>query len=996
MPEPSTFLKVLSFLIKPLRYIFDLATRRSHKIAGLRNLAGFPLKTDDYESVYDLVAGQYGRNRPDSVREFLGLPEVKEVIRSYCYDETNSTNVISACKAIAAQSRSGDAIRNDGVSLESEIANFRSKLDIAIKRSTPPLVAQTNAIVSDLADKLIRPSNSLATTFENDLRNWLSVIGCSFEQDITRSERSFCFTINIPARRGYDRVIVLGVHGEARADDCVTAERLASDRGCSEAWVVAPFRVSPAARDNSGPSQSKLVTAYTFDELIDLDADFSHYVDWLENEVRTRGIDRNYVPVSCSRDEVDSATGRLIKRSRFAEQEGWTEGYLDRWLEEPAKEHISILGEFGTGKTWLTLHYAWKCVQNYKSARSKGLARPRLPIVVPLRDYAKAVSAESLFSEFFFRKHEINLKGYSIFDYLNRNGKFLLIFDGFDEMADKIDRQKMINNFWELAKVVVPGAKALLTCRTEHFPSAKEGKALLSAELQASTTRLTGQPPQFEVLELEKFNTDQIRKLFSVHTSRAIIDRVLAYPGLGELASRPVMSDLIISALPDVEAGRPINMARIYLYATVRKMRRDIRDARTFTSLSDKMFFLCELALEMLVTDTLSINFKSFPERIRRLFGPVVESQKDLDHWHYDMMGQTILIRNSDGDYSFEHKSFVEFFAAYKCAGLLGVLLSDFEDPARDQGNDTVDPRRLALPRTWSDHFSRQQTKNGMIEKTSPLERFETDTIDVIEETVGAYRFDRAILDLFYGMIDSSRLDACRKIIQSSSVRSSSTSFLISNLLQLLCRAGEKITSLDISGARATTATLSGKFEACNFDECDLSGSNFEYGTYRGCSFRNAFMSEIVVRRGWLTRQHDRPGEREIHYIYDKFARDPDTRRIHTDPIAKESVLVACVKSSRVIWKTTVQGPYVLATSEMDGQLLLLMLGSAGLSSYVSIDLEDGRQRVASPAEVESLLLWSGADLTGVRGLDDRNALMLRALGAQHVGPVGSVAPDSF
>jgi hypothetical protein len=43
-----------------------------------------------------------------------------------------------------------------------------------------------------------------------------------------------------------------------------------------------------------------------------------------------------------------------------------------------------------------------------------------------LRDYAKAVSVESLFSEFFFRKHEIPLPGYSAFEQLNRMGKLLL------------------------------------------------------------------------------------------------------------------------------------------------------------------------------------------------------------------------------------------------------------------------------------------------------------------------------------------------------------------------------------------------------------------------------------------------------------------------------------------------------------------------------------------------------------------------------------------
>jgi predicted NACHT family NTPase len=47
------------------------------------------------------------------------------------------------------------------------------------------------------------------------------------------------------------------------------------------------------------------------------------------------------------------------------------------------------LGEFGTGKTWLTLHYAAGALRAYREAKAKGMARPRLPIVIPLRDYAK-------------------------------------------------------------------------------------------------------------------------------------------------------------------------------------------------------------------------------------------------------------------------------------------------------------------------------------------------------------------------------------------------------------------------------------------------------------------------------------------------------------------------------------------------------------------------------------------------------------------------------
>jgi predicted NACHT family NTPase len=184
-------------------------------------------------------------------------------------------------------------------------------------------------------------------------------------------------------------------------------------------------------------------------------------LDWLEGEIDRRGIEAKYVPLACTKEEVDPVTHQRLGVSRYGADDGWTEGYIDRWLDDPAKEHLSILGEFGTGKTWLTLHYAARALRAYREAQVKGMARPRLPIVVPLRDYAKAVSVESLFSEFFFRKHEMPIPGYSAFEQLNRMGKLLLIFDGFDEMAARVDKQQMINNFWELAKVVVPGSKDL-------------------------------------------------------------------------------------------------------------------------------------------------------------------------------------------------------------------------------------------------------------------------------------------------------------------------------------------------------------------------------------------------------------------------------------------------------------------------------------------------------------------------------------------------------
>ena len=113
---------------------------------------------------------------------------------------------------------------------------------------------------------------------------------------------------------------------------------------------------------------------------------------------------------------------------------------------------------------------------------------------------------------------------------------------------------------------------------------------MLSAELESSTANLTGETPQFEVLELEKFSDQQIEQLRTRKAQAATVETVLGNSQLLDLARRPVMVDLILEALPDIEAGKPVDMARVYLYAVTRKMENDIRSERTFTSLADKLY----------------------------------------------------------------------------------------------------------------------------------------------------------------------------------------------------------------------------------------------------------------------------------------------------------------------------------------------------------------------------------------------------------------------
>jgi predicted NACHT family NTPase len=831
----------------------------------------------DFSGIYVYTLVEYGAGQPKQILELFRQKEIESAFRK-AFECDSPAILIKAGDDYLNESVLGKEIRDLGLDPRREFMAFAAVfMEVAKRTRTPGDVMMGNAIASlqkhlsivrERMDRLptiegIRTEfarlesenypalpaaesttiqKSQAFILSQQVRGWFETLSYKFEPYQISEDNYFEWIINIPVRRNrYDRILVRGIAGEAGLRDISALRESVERQRTDEGWLVTARRISRAARDEVEKAENRNLACYTFDELLDQDADFTAYLDWLETEITSRGIDTKYVPLACTKEEIDPDTQRKIGVSHYDDRDGWIEGYIDLWLDDPVKEHISVLGEFGTGKTWFAMHYAWMALQRYRDAQKRGLERPRLPLVIPLRDYAKAVSVESLFSEFFFRKHEIPLAGYSAFEQLNRMGKFLLIFDGFDEMAAKCDRQEMINNFWELAKTVVPGAKVLLTCRTEHFPEATEGRALLNAELQASTTILTGETPQFEVLELEKFNDKQIRQALSFQTEAATVEKVMGNPQLLDLARRPVMTELILEALPDIEAGKPVDMSRIYLYAVRRKIERDIKAERTFTSLADKLYFLCELSWEMLSTDQMSINYRGFPDRIRSLFGSIVQEEKDLDHWHYDMMGQTMLIRNADGDYTPAHRSLLEFFVAYKFAAELGVLAADFTELVAPE-QSCVNPQAAPQSYTWSNYCRLQAQKRNNNELIAPLKGFVAEDLGELRHSFGQVPLTKAVMDLLLPMVSETGVWPLMEILEATRGKTESeVGYVGGNAATLLLKKdktaleGKDLSSAVILGADFTNATL----RHVNFAEANLTNSAFTkiFGNVRSVIF---------------------------------------------------------------------------------------------------------------------------------------------------------------
>jgi len=745
----------------------------------------------DFTAVYQYTLVEYGISKPKPVLEMFRQSEIQTIFRK-ALDQNNPSLLLKEGETFLSEHTLGDRIRELGIDARQEFYQFAAVFIEVAKRTRTPaevladqrleslhrqiggiqerlqrlptleamrtemarLAAQSYPVLPSESDSSpsIQEKQCRAFALAQQMKGWFETLGYRFEPYEAWQDDYFEWVIDIPVRRGrYDRILVRGIDGEVGLRDIKALRQSVEVQKADEGWLVTARRISRAAREEIEKEENHDLGCYTFDELLDQDADFSGYLDWLEAEIQRRGIEQKYVPLACTKEEIDPDTKQRMGVSRYDDRDGWIDGYIDLWLDDPAKEHISVLGEFGTGKTWFAFHYASQALQRYREAQQRGLDRPRLPLVIPLRDYAKAVSVESLFSEFFFRKHEVRSLTYSAFEQLNRMGKLLLIFDGFDEMAARVDRQEMINNFWELAKAVVPGAKVILTCRTEHFPEAREGRALLNAQLQASIANLTGEMPQFEVLELEKFNDDQIRQVLLLQAESTTVEQVMGNPQLLDLARRPVMTELILEALPDIESGKPVDMSRVYLYAVRRKMERDIKEERTFTSLAEKLYFLCELSWEMLSTNRMSLNYREFPDRIRRLFGSVVQEEKDLDHWHYDMMGQTMLIRNADGDYMPAHRSLLEFFVAYKFAAELGAIAPDFLELAKAQS--CLDASREPQDYTWSAYFQRTLDDAGRSVAIAPLKNFVSEDWERLRSGFGSVPLSKAVIELIQPLL---------------------------------------------------------------------------------------------------------------------------------------------------------------------------------------------------------------------------------------------------
>lgn len=525
-----------------------------------------------------------------------------------------------------------------------------------------------------VAEPQVSPVGRLA----QDVKSWLQALRYEISEPKQQDDRVTEMEAMLDQGTVKQRVLVRCIGDEIKVSDVEALDEVLT-RNIPQGWLIADKRISQLAKDRAAKDDAyRLFTLAEFLETMV----WKNYFDELEILVKDKKIHERYVELACFRQEMDEK-GEEVRREKHPS----LDNYIDSWLNERSKVHFSLLGEFGTGKTWFCRHYAYRQLERYK----KDPVNQRLPLLITLRDFTKALTAEQLVNDALLVKYKLPFIGnaYEVFKEMNRQGKLFLMLDGFDEMARKVDYQTVVDNFWELAdNLADDNGKVLLTSRTEYFRWAKETAKILGGEEKGrATIRLS--PPRFEVFNLEPFNDDQIRQVIvnclGKKKGKETAARILENKTLAEMARKPVLIELLLAAMEDVNPEILEDQALVYLYATNKLLLRNIDTKRTFTSTADKLYFLCELAWEMISCQELKIHYKDIPLRIQSYFGDKVKDSHLLDHWDFDLRSQTLLHRDASGNYEFAHKSLAEYFVAFKFAAELGCLAPEFKETYKEE-----------------------------------------------------------------------------------------------------------------------------------------------------------------------------------------------------------------------------------------------------------------------------------------------------------------------
>jgi hypothetical protein len=343
--------------------------------------------------------------------------------------------------------------------------------------------------------------------------------------------------------------------------------------------------------------------------------------------------------------------------------------YIRNWVHGDHGIHITLLGDFGSGKTTVSERIAHDLSEDYISNKLE-----RIPILIQLKKVSIGNSIEAAITDVFVNHLKIDMN-YNTFAALNKMGKFVLILDGFDEIASAPSEALIVRIFRELDKLSEQNGKIILTCRTHFF---KENTAI--HELHSGSVLYTAISEKYgyELLFLEPFSHEQIidyLEKWAGDECEKYIAAINEVYNLSDLATRPVLLNMIAKTIPQIDTSTSpkVNAASLYTLYTNFWLERD--DWRSEIKVNDRRRLTIALSTHLFCNEKQYIHYSELPAIVE-----IISEERfglSVDAIDYELRTCNFLRRDHRGIYSFVHKSFMEFF-----------LASAFIDQLRNNTND--------------------------------------------------------------------------------------------------------------------------------------------------------------------------------------------------------------------------------------------------------------------------------------------------------------------
>ncbi|WP_372366318.1 pentapeptide repeat-containing protein [Candidatus Uabimicrobium sp. HlEnr_7] len=365
--------------------------------------------------------------------------------------------------------------------------------------------------------------------------------------------------------------------------------------------------------------------------------------------------------------------------SNCIDQKGqeWTvNNFLKNFIEDDSKNFLTLLGDFGIGKTSFSLQYFVHLAKEYLKSDKN-----RMPIFISLREYKGKINIEKLIVREFYDRFGIQIS-FDVFQEFALQGKFVFFVDGFDEMASLSNSSLTTANFKELTKLTFENTlfltkkfsvaktanKVFLTCRTHYFFNEIQEKKILTANYTVLYRNYaTKSNYQVGRLQLKEFSDEQIEEYVAKVTknktkTQETLKIIRNTYNLQELSERPLLLDMIVKTLPALKSKQEINVAA--LYQTYTDIWIGLGDWRAQMKPEGKRKFMWQLAIQMIHKGgDFSLHYSELTKPEEKYLKDDFNLDAE-DYYQYETTTCSFLNRDQEGYYKFIHKSFMEYFLA--------------------------------------------------------------------------------------------------------------------------------------------------------------------------------------------------------------------------------------------------------------------------------------------------------------------------------------------